>query len=108
MTLSMNDFQHNYIQHRNIVKLCSTFLIRINQLPDSVTRWQHGSQIWYATFKFWCIANDLATAKARDKNKHQFGVLRNFGACLTKFKNYQILLNKISDRFLVNMKLFIG
>ncbi len=25
-------------------------VIRINQLPDSVARWQHGSQIGFSTF----------------------------------------------------------
>jgi hypothetical protein len=36
------------------------------------------------------------------KNKHRFGICRIldiFYACLTKFENYQILLNKISHRF---------
>ncbi len=28
--------------------------------------------------------------------------------CLTKFEKYQVLLNKISHRFLVTTKLFIG
>jgi hypothetical protein len=45
-----------------------------------------------------------------DKNKHRFGI-RNildffFDVCLTEFENYQILLNKISHRFLVTAKLF--
>ncbi len=32
---------------------------------------------------------------------------KKLGACLTKFENYQILLNKISRRFLVKTKLFL-
>ncbi len=34
--------------------------------------------------------------------------LEIFVVCLTKFENYQILLNKISHRFLVTTKLFSG
>ncbi len=35
-------------------------------------------------------------------------LLKFFDVCWTKFKNYQILLNKISHRFLVTSKLFSG
>ncbi len=42
--------------------------MRINQLPVYATRWQHGSQICFATFidknK---IANNSTTTKAREK-----------------------------------------
>ncbi len=41
----------------------------------------------------------------------RFGILRIiyfFDVCLTKFKNDQILLNKISHRFLLTAKLFPG
>ncbi len=58
--------------------------------------------------KYHKIDNSSATNKAREKNEHIFGILRIldfFDACLTKFENYQILLNKISPRFLVTNKL---
>ncbi len=53
-------------------------LIIINQLPVSVTRWQHGSQICFANFylvKIHKIVNNSTTTKAREKNKHSFGIL---------------------------------
>jgi hypothetical protein len=46
-----------------------------------------------------------------EKNKHRFGIpriLQIVNACLTKFENQQILLNKISHIFLLTTKLFIG
>ncbi len=43
-----------------------------------------------------------------DKNKHRFGILRIFDVFLTIFENDEILLNKISHRFLVTTKLFGG
>ncbi len=49
------------------------------------------------------------TTKAREKNKHRFGILRIFfDAHLTKFKDNQILLNKICHRFLLTTKIFTG
>ncbi len=57
------------------------------------------------------IAINSTTAKARGKNKHLFGILgilEFFDVCLTKFKNNQILLNKISHIFLLTTKLFTG
>ncbi len=55
------------------------------------------------------IANNLATTEAREKKLHIFGILRileKFRRMLTKFENYQLLLNKISHRFLATTKLF--
>ncbi len=55
------------------------------------------------------IAHNTTTSKAREKNKHRFEILiilENFDACLTKLKNNQILLTKISHRFQVTTKLF--
>jgi hypothetical protein len=54
------------------------------------------------------IANNYAAAKAREKNNHIFGILTFFWLCLTKCKNYQILLNKISHKFLVTTMLLSG
>ena len=57
------------------------------------------------------IANISATTEGTEKNKHIFGILKNrnfLNVCFTKFENYQILLNKISHRFLVTTKLFSG
>jgi len=60
------------------------------------------------------IDGNSATNEAREKikNKDIFGIFRilenKIYACLTKFENYQILLNKISGRFLVATKLYSG
>ncbi len=56
------------------------------------------------------IAYNLATTEAR-KNKQIFEILRIleiFDASWSKFESYQILLNKISHRFLVTTKLLSG
>jgi hypothetical protein len=56
-------------------------------------------------------AKNLTTTNAREKNKNRFGILRIlviFYIYFTKFKNNQILLNKISHRFLMTTKLFTG
>ncbi len=57
------------------------------------------------------IANNSATTEAREKvttylQSVQFK--KFFNVCFAKFKNYQILLNRISRRFLLTTKLFIG
>ncbi len=44
-------------------------LIRINQLPVSVTRWQHGSQIYFVTFIRWKIAYVLITQQTQKLEK---------------------------------------
>jgi hypothetical protein len=57
------------------------------------------------------IAHNSTTTKAGEKNKYMFGILRileMFGVCSTKFKNYEILLNEISHRYLETTKLFSG
>ncbi len=58
------------------------------------------------------IVNNSTTTKARDKNKHRFAILRTLDILLkfhlTKFKNDQILLNKISRIIFVITQLFIG
>jgi hypothetical protein len=55
------------------------------------------------------IVNNSATTEARERIRTDLDSLKldtSFDACLTKFENYQILLNKISHRFLVTTKLF--
>ncbi len=57
------------------------------------------------------IAKNSTTTKAREKNKHRSGILRIlqiFYACMTTFKNNQILLYKISCRFQLTAKLYTG
>ncbi len=54
------------------------------------------------------IAKNSTTSKAREKNKYRFGIFRIFYVRLTKFKNNQILLNKISRRILLTTKVFTG
>jgi len=57
------------------------------------------------------IADNSATAEAKEKISKQLESLefeRIFDACLTKLEKLQILLHKISPRFLVTTKLFSG
>jgi hypothetical protein len=58
------------------------------------------------------IAKNSTTINAREKISTDLESLefqKNFDVCLTKFKkNNQILLNKISHRFLLTTKLFTG
>ncbi len=80
--------------------------MRENQLPVSAARWQHSS-----TFIYWKITKLITTRQTLklEKNKHIFGILKIlefFDVYLTKLENYQILLNKISHRFLASTKLF--
>ncbi len=61
--------------------------------------------------KIYKIANNPATTEAREKISTYLESLefyKHFDLWLTKFENYQILLNKISHRFLMTTKLFIG
>jgi len=57
------------------------------------------------------IANNSATTEAREKTSTYLESLefkKFFDVCLTKFENYPILLNKISHRFLAEIRLFSG
>ncbi len=54
------------------------------------------------------IAKNSTTTKAREKISTNMESLEFIGVRLTKFKNNQILLNKISDRFLLTDKIFTG
>jgi hypothetical protein len=53
------------------------------------------------------IAKTSTTTKAREKMKHSFRIIDilDFYVCFTKFKNHQILLDKISHRFQLTTKL---
>ncbi len=54
------------------------------------------------------IANNRATAEAREKistDTESLEFKKQIDVSLTKFENYQFLLNKISHRFLVTTKL---
>ncbi len=53
------------------------------------------------------IANNSAIFEAEEKISTDLESLE-FYACLTKFENYQILLDKISHIFLLATKLFSG
>jgi hypothetical protein len=76
------------------------------------TRWQLWSQICYFYLvKNHKIANNLSTAEARAKlstDLESFEFQKFLDVCFTKLENSQILLNKISHRFLVTTKLFSG
>ncbi len=52
------------------------------------------------------IANNSTNIKASKKISTDLESLEFFDVRLAKFKNYQILLNKISHRFILTTKLF--
>ncbi len=54
------------------------------------------------------IANDnnSVNTQAREKIRTYLESLKFFDVCLTKFENYQILLNKICHRFLITTLLY--
>jgi hypothetical protein len=52
------------------------------------------------------IADNSTTTKAREKIRTDLESLEFFDVCLTKFKNNQILPNKISHISLLTTKLF--
>jgi hypothetical protein len=54
------------------------------------------------------IANNSTTTEAREIIAQIWNPYKFFDACLTKFRNNQNLLNKISHKFLLTTKLFIG
>jgi len=54
------------------------------------------------------IVHNSTTTKASEKISTYLESLEFFDVCLTKFKNNQILLNKISHRFLRTTKLLLG
>jgi hypothetical protein len=81
------------------------------QLPISAARLVPDMFCNFYLVKNHKIANNSATTKAREKISTylEFLEVENFfDVCWTKFKNNQILLNKISHRFLVTTKLFSG
>ncbi len=58
------------------------------------------------------IANDSSTTESRGKKTstilESVEFLKFFEVCFIKFENNQVLINKISHRFLVTTKLFSG
>ncbi len=57
------------------------------------------------------ITNKSATTEATEKISTYFESIEFqnfFDVCLTKFENFQVLLNRISHRFLVTTRLFGG
>jgi hypothetical protein len=68
-------------------------------------------QLLFSEISQYCfiIAKKLTTTKAREKISTYLKSLelKNY-VCLTKFKNNEILFNKISHRFLLTLKLFTG
>jgi len=78
------------------------FCIRLNQLPVSVSWWQHGCQICFENVyveKNHKISNNATTTKAREEISTEIEAVKYmklFDVCLTQFKNNQILLYKIS------------
>ncbi len=84
------------------------------QLPVSAARWAAWIPGMFYNFylvKNHIITNNSATTEAREKiitYLESLEFCNFFDVCLTKFENYQILLNKISHRLLVTTKLFSG
>jgi hypothetical protein len=78
----------------------------------SAARWQHGFQICFATFIL--VKNNKNIAITQQKHRKKIEKIspdfeslefdKIFYACLTKFENKHILLNKISYRFLLKTK----
>ncbi len=91
-------------------KFCLFYdIMKENQLPVSAARWQHWSQLGFATFILWKIADNSATTEAREKIStflESIEFQKLFDVCLTKFENCQILLNQFSHWCLVTTKLF--
>jgi hypothetical protein len=54
------------------------------------------------------IVNNSVSTEAREKITTYLDSLEFFDVSLTNFENYQIVLNKISHRFLVKTELFSG
>jgi hypothetical protein len=54
------------------------------------------------------IADNSATTEAREKISTDLESVECFDICLTKFENYEILLDKNSHRLLLTTKLFNG
>ncbi len=86
-------------------------LIRINQLPIFVARWQRGFSICFATFilskieellitNYYCLFQNKAST---DSESSEFE--KNFEECLTKMINNQILTDKIRHRYQVGSNL---
>ncbi len=52
-----------------IIRQGNNSILGLNQLPDSLTRWQHGSQICFESFilQNHKIAHNSATTKVREK-----------------------------------------
>jgi hypothetical protein len=73
--------------------------MRGNQLPVFAARWQHMLSYFYLV-KNHKIADNLATTEAREEIFGIDRILEIFYVCLTKFENYQFLINKFSHRFL--------
>ncbi len=73
-------------------------LIKINQLPDSVTRWRHRSWKSFETFvlvKNYNIVIDLTTTEAGENKQRSVRILEFFDHYYAKFKNNQILYTKM-------------
>ncbi len=75
------------------------YLMRGNELPASATRWPDMFCNFYLV-KYHKNTKNSTTTKGREKISADLESLELFDVCLTKFKNNQILLNKISHRFL--------
>ncbi len=93
--------------HPKVVGLspASRFCHQVAALPDIFCRYVLQKCSFCESHK---IANNSATTEARVKISTDLESLEFFYVCSNKLKNYQILLNKMSHRFLVTTKLFSG
>jgi len=82
-----------------------------NQLPvfcHKVAAWDPDLFCNFYIAKNHKITNKSTTTKARENISTDWESLDFFKVCWTKFKNSQILLNRISHRFLLTTKLYTG
>jgi hypothetical protein len=72
-----------------------------NQLPASAARWQHWSQICFATFNKWKITKLLITQQPLklEQNTHRFGIHRNLMYVWPNLKTIKFYLIKLSTDF---------
>jgi hypothetical protein len=65
--------------------------MRVTQLPVSAARWQHGSQIWFATFfaKNQKIAKNSAATRAKEKIRTDYESLELFEFFIYVWLNFK-------------------
>ncbi len=76
--------------------------LRSSHVYSTSQRWQLGSKIFFTTFilqKITILLYNSTTTEALAKISTDLESLNFLNVCSNKFKNYQILLNKINHKF---------